>query len=1429
MAVVRVTPSGIMDKDTDMAYVSQGNYVDANDIRHRQTDGSTFGGVMSVVGNSLVSTIPDYVTSNKKFRIFLDLTDFYDSAVGSVNFTWKIQENGSPFIGTASNSATFIASLSVFANTVYTTIDGLVAYTTVGTFSFVPTKTVGGVVYAGYFDMEFTGNTVDYKLWVENTVSNAANIFVTQEWVPSAADQSFRVVGSRQLEGYLFVFLASVTKSSGITSLLSEIGVIYSTDNGVTYTYKRLIRSKQLGFSTDRRIEAEVERNGSNVNLYWTDGFNKPRAMYLKYSLITTQDGFLYAVGGRYDLETINDESSFFYKGTSAYFDSVEVLQGGGALTSGNKRYTGRFLTEDFVPTDFIYPTNPLNIYSASFNKASKVEGDVENTITNKSVKITVKNFQSDIYKYFELIALEYVGTTFTSTIVERFRIPNGATQLTVSHTNIGQDNILLSNQELLGITSKYLTAQTIKIFSNRMTMSNLVEQTDYDLSSWASAIQHSVCETYIPGLGIAKNITSDDPSTAFGEYQDPNNVFSKTGYMYNDTYRFGVQVQWKNTGKWSSPYWVDDIRFDNSATNVVGSRRKTFGGTVSGVNTGTETITVNGHNFYNGQPVYFSATTIGGLAANTVYYVLNKTTNTFQLSADFGSSAIINLTSGGTGTILDKKVDTNLTNSDATLAKVYYPRFFDVDLDYLVDTDNSGSGDTYLRDLIVGYRIVRSERIPEVAATGYFFVGSTSISPSPTIWVPDGMSNDRSIIGGAAYTQHLFFWSPDDYFGKTYNYQSTDFIKILAPPDRTNMLQVQGVAEGDSVEYNTVLPLSALEMKGQFADFPGYFVNPMTTTLNFQDFTPSGHVHLEQGEDGEIAGTKYSIGYADPVGLQKTINYRRADVFEMGSVIPAFGAPISSNEFGFYYGQVFRDLGGNKKYPANKELTQYQTTGHFYILTSGQTGIINAEPVFGGDVFNQKSYTLLRMGSHSNAGPNPRSAATMGSAMGFYSQNTSNLQMLNVLDNDGTFTGPGYQFPQSLDTSFGGTFPAGSWGSGVCYWIEQWPEVSNQQNYNRGYDPIDNSILDTGYDTNLDYNGYLPSRITWSAKKVIESQKDNYRLFKPLDFSDLDLTLGPIVHHDIVDNNFYTWQPYSVQRQYFSEASLFGAREGSDIVVGSGSILGSPGKELTSIGMFKKWSHVKGKSQNGKDTFYWYNDQLQKIVRFGQDGTRVVSDKGMISYLTNNGKYVSNQDYPLTGLGVHGVWNDKYSEAIFTFKYIEEPTTKQFTLVYDELKNGFICFHSYYPNIYLQYKNTFFSPNPSTPKTIYLHDRGSESTYYGTYVTPTITAVMNYDPNVSKNFEALQMVTDQQPFFVDLTTPNHISYLDETEFEEREDLWYSPIKNDSTSTGLNNGNTSRLWGKWLKVKLSLEASGGKQKLINFIVKFRTMARLFNQ
>lgn len=1428
MPTVRVTPSGIMDKDTDLQYIGQGNYVDANDIRHRQTDGNTFGGVMPVAGNAnlLNSTddsgnpttfIPGYLASIRTYRVYIDLSKIADGSVAS--------NEGDLFLETSAGNVYSNLNLNITGTVITAYITTLKSFITSlfnSAYGGLPTysaTTVTGT-YTAYFEVTSPLDT-DFILRVNNTNATLCTFKLVTEYIASGGN--FKVIGSQQLDEYLFVWLSSGT--------VSEIGVIYSTNKDASFTYVRLLRSVKLNFQTDRRVEAEVERSGNEINFYWTDGYNKPRALYLNYSLVTIQDAFLVFSGGDYELETIEEESALIYVTPSAYFDDIEVLDKGGTLTSGNKRYTGRFLTEDFVATDFMYPTNPVNIYNASLFNATKVQGDIENVVTSKSVKLTIKNFTPGLYKYFELVVLEYIGITFTSTIVQRYELNDKVNELTVEHIGTGQDNIALATQELIAITSKYLTAQNLKVFDNRLVLSNLVEQVDYNLTGWSEAFKHSICESYIGGVGLSQNPNNTDPGLRIGEYQVPNNVLDSVGYMYNDTYRFGVQVQWKATGKWSVPYWIDDIRIDNGASNVLGTRRKVFGGTVTSVDTTSETITVTNHGFYDGQPVYFSSTTIGGLSINTIYYIYNSTANTFQLTSTLGSTTPINLTSSGAGTIVDKKVDTNLTNIDATQTKVYHVRFYNINLNYLVDTTGDGTGDAYLRDLIVGYRIVRSERIKEVLSTGYFFVSSSFISPSPTITVPDGMSNDRAIPGGTAATQKLFFWSPDHYFGKSYSYSSQlDQIRILAPPDRTNMVQVQGVAEGDSTEYNTVLPVSSLEMKGQFADFPGYFINPMSTTLNFQTFVPTGHLHLELGASGKINTNDYSIGYNDNLALGKTINYRATEIFEIGSVIPAFSAPISSNEFGFYYGQIFRDLGANKKYPINKEQTLYQGTGHFYYLTEGENGIVNADPVFGGDVFNQKSYTLLRMGSYENVGPNKRSLATMGSAMGFYSQNVSNLQMINVPDNDGTFDGPGHQFPQNVDSSKGGTFSVGSWGSGVCYWIEQWPQVSNQQNYNRSYDILDGSILENGYNENLSYIGDLPSRIAWSAKKVIGSQKDNYRIFKPIDFADLDLTFGPIAHHEVLNNSFYTFQPYSVQRQYFRDASLLGAQEGTDVVIGSGSILGAPGQQISSIGLFKKWSHVKGKNTTGKDTFYWFNDQVQKIGRFGDDGTRIISDKGMISYLINNARYLSGENYPLTGKGVHGVWNDKYAEAIFTFKYtIAGETEYKFTLVYDEIKNGFICFHSYWPDIYLKYKNIFWSPNVADPKYLFLHDKGADSTYYGAFVAPTLTAVMNYEPNATKNFEALQMVSDKNPYRMDFTTSNHISFLTNTDFEGREDFWYSPIKNDSTGTGVNSNDTSRLWGKWLKMKFSFQTVSGKQKLINFMVKFRLMARLYNQ
>lgn len=1446
MPTIRVTPSGVMDKDTDLQYVGQGNYVDANDIRHRQTDGSTFGGVMSVVGNEYMLSIPSYGSSSKVFRIYVDLNKIADGSVASNEGDLYLETSSGTvhsnlYLNIAGTSIpAYITTLKSYFNTLSNAAYG-------GLFTYSATTITG--TYTAYFDITTSLDT-DYVLRVNNTNFELCTIKLKNEYYATGGD--FKVIGSQQLQDYLFVWLAGDVVSTGITSEVSEIGVIYTINGGGTYNYQRLLRSKKMGFSTQRRVEAEIERNGDEVNLYWTDGYNKPRAMYLKYSLITTQDAFLFTTGGRYELETIDLETSLFYKVPSAYFDNVQVQETGGFLTSGNKRYTGRLLTEDFVATDFLYPTNPINVYRAKTSVPSEIVGDADDTETNKSVVMTLKNITPGIYKYFELIALEYTDASVTSKVIQRYSLTPDQTEITVQHTNLGQDNILLSNNELLAITSRYLSVQSLKVFDNRLTLSNLTEQVDLNLASWAQSITHSIEQGFIDSVGKTfsnkSNLVKSYTDNKYGEYQDPSNVFGFTSYIYNDTYRFGIQVQWKNTGKWSSPYWVDDIRIDRSSSNVVGTRR---------------------------------IASIGG-------------------------------------------VDINLQDTSNNRVKYYYVKFHNVDLDFLI-------GGYPIRDLISSFRIVRSKRIPEVLASGIFYSGADHLDArfgASSVVAPFlGIRNNRTAgvanplmksdavllstsqelavgfsssvstiaqVGGFGSTDrsnYLFFYSPDLYFNNTsieFN-PSVDKIKLACAYSKQEIYS--GYSRANQRHASGSNNSSYQEMLGYFG----------ATTQDYTQFTISHHTHLNAGEnqtlDGNVVSLSYAFGYPNTDILSQNT---AAEVFKITSTAHNNTA-LPDN--GMWYGQLFRDLGGNKKYPANKELSSYESTGHYYILSNGQNGVINEVSVFGGDSFIQKSHIAIMRMPHNNQ------LWGMGYGISFYSQNTGNLQMFNILDHDDTFAGPGYVFPQYLDKTTAGKYwvdysgtavvtdlEEGSIGCGLFYWLEQWPEVSNQNNYSRSYNYRDETIVESGYNSESSYDGSLPSRITWSAKKVFGSQKDNYRIFKPVDFADLDLTLGPITHHDILDNNFYTWQPYSVQRQYFRDASLLGAQQGTDVVVGSGSILAARGEELTTIGADYKWNIIKGNTANGKESIYWFNARLKKFVRFGQDGNRVLSDKGLISYLQNNTKFLEYYPYPLTGQGIHGIWNDKYAEAIFSFKaknpsiptwevttyavgdyvfvspltsYIHasglpyaykcklghtaSTTTKPetganwqtywtkitpgtdsfahtlFTIIYDEIKNGFVTFHSYWPDIYLKYKNVFWSPDPLNPEKMHLHDAGTESEYYGIYYAPSITAVMNYEPNISKNFEALQFVTDTVPFDVFLTTTNHVSYLEDTDFEKREDLWYSPIKNDSTSTGLNNGDTSRLWGKWLKVKMTLQASSGKQKLINFIVKFRAMARLYNQ
>jgi hypothetical protein len=1559
-----------MDKDTDLQLVSGGNYIDAQNIRHRDDSGANMTGISPMKGNALKVTIPDPTATVTRWRVYVKAVSPYsfDGSISVINGTGTLL-GPSTFSGSFVSTSLIISSINtgtdqiVFAAAHGLANGNLVNY--YNSFGSLATPLVNGGAYfvkvinattielytdvaltnkvnitsagsgiqsislapigalvlqiqsmltglsagfsytsftyltteTGYFDVTHSsfgdfeilesGNVIDYAVQTSEYVSFIASP------IPS-----FKIIGMESVGTDTIVFS---TTSNSLTSSyytpytsLCEIGVVQYNTATDSYTYTRLLRSKQLNFNVSNQIQAQVEKRTQDVNIYWTDGLNKPRALSVPYPYV--QDGVLSSNGGTIDISKVDKETTLFIDTPAATIQYVSMVEGGGSLSCGNKRYSGRFLTDDFVGTDYLYPTGPINLFKAPLKTPSEVKGDQPGTLTNKLVKLTVNNIPPGEFAYFELVVLEYEGETFTVKMVQRYRL-NNETSLDVTHSNNGQDNFPLSMPELLALTAKVTKVQSLRINSNRLFLANIDELVDKDLSMWAQNITHTIEIKQIRSIGRSNRFGKNDTNKTFpnyrlGEYQDPENVLNYTGYMINDTYRFGIQVQWKETGKWSSPYWLDDIRFDTSSVNVTTPNRRT---------------------------------------ANNI-------------------------------------TTTNITDIDSEFVNVYYPKFGNIDLNYLVDNQP-------LHKLIKSFRVVRADRIPEVLATGLLIGGvqeNTSgvklipyhkdVTPTPFTFSQfpepfcrrDRGSNfqtstfvDNIKLGKTNYSEYGYFHSADIYFNQAeYTYQSGDVLKVLSVPVPYDEYTLQGFSRGD---YESV-----------YQEYTGYFDNA------FRNYTDVTILDARNFQTGEIVNwdlfDKVKNGVSVPpenttiIGVNPFYsNMKACTVFKLNTKMSiafpgetglfATGSGTYFRE-GLVYCQIFRNKGNTVKYPSDKKQTVYESTNHIYILTGNERGVLNNVSVFGGDVFTQKNHLKIRMTTNNDLNNG------FGLAYSFYSHNTANTQMFYTLDHNLEDAGPGYVYPQYMDrystglnlsgylisgssvirdwsTTFTnlltrassvvtyGILPEGSWGTGLLNWLEQWPEIDNQNNYDSQYNVIDNSFTENGYDADNRWDGKRPASIRWSQIKSTGSEKDNYRVFKPVDVVDLDTNEGEIVEMETVNGNLYTLQPNAFTRHFVGDSQMQMTDQGTEIILGSGGVLTNKGQKLSSFGATKKASVTKGKTFSGDENLYWYNSETKKIVRFGGDGTRVLSDKGFMSFLMNNTTWHTDLLKPISGQGVTAGYNQRFYEVYFCFKAVDpsisefqtwtnttyttfvqyalnslvvvshegdgldfnyysyyqtaarhisglpyiyrkkntaldtantrpglgvnwtnnwdqlSPDThpqyyKLFTLVYDEVKNGFICFKTAWPNIMSARTNTIYASKPNEQNKIYVYNAGNYNTFFDVQYNGHIEGVVNIDPNMSKTFEAVQVVSDTTPDRMDFGTRDHVSFLTSAEFEELEDFYYAPIKNDSTGTGVNSNDTTRLWGRYLKVKLRF-APNLFQKLINYVIKYRVNPRLYNR
>lgn len=1519
----RFIPSGGLDKETTLENVKPGDWVDALNVRTITTDTESTEGAVPIRGNTLAYNVPAITAHNKTFRVYF---------VNNIATTAR-----SITVQLANGNAFAIAAFVDGASIALTRVNYKAALTTALAGAGVPqtaSYSDGSDTTGSYTDttISSTGNYHDYKFFnTSTTPSLQLTIVVVAEAIPTSLSGELNCIGSFDLLGDLFQFwtpeenlpstVPSVvgfgvisgatnpgtpspivittyalhglvtgqqvvitgvlgnTKANGkwivnvittttfslynslgdggafvtspdaviniYTESVGQIGVMTFDPNSGIYSYYALLTSKEFGFRTKKQIDSFAEKNNVQANLYWADDLNTPRVFY--YSGAYMNDGGLIYANtnrlGKYEYGNIAAATKLDINTSGVDLSFTSQQQTGGAIKSGNWRYTLRLLTESLIGTDFLDLGGMINVFSSdtakqpyvSVSSGYDISGDNSGVTTTKINTFSITNIPSNVFKFVELVAVNYSDLAEVAYTISRTLISPNQTSLTINHTGFETDTTTLDIGLINQRTVPYSTAKNIDGIDNRLILSNLATYQSLDFGAWTKTWTHSLRQALIPDVGDPYTSSSGVGIMSVNEFQQPVNVYSRMSLMANEVYRFGVKFKLKN-GTITNVFWIDDVAITTASTNlavdgtpITTPSRRTLGLADYNITSGSYDI------IYTIDFEFNLDTTINGIPARDLIdeMIIEQVEMAESLKEIIATGVCVL----GISINVSRSFATDEGNlSDYSPPAGAPPAYV--------------GGVTYTED-------GGTDKIGE-----YFFTTGDDVGNYPVYGPGTGPPPPSNTIYANAERAYLTFYSPDLMYSlNAISFLSTDKLINLGNGNRSHgnhsadgAIHYASAYAGYDGETNTVTP--EIKTVGDYK----YLTSGQDVTLNGKIYTKLLRQYIDTG------GTQY-VNYW--VNRGSSVIYTTSN---LNNVSP------SRDDMGIYCCQYYKKRPYDPTNPdtskfGDRNISKYISTQGKLKITSTSPGVVTAY----GDVFNQKTFVKNRFAESSAIyGMSPDGLGWNG-GLSFYSQNRVNTQMTNKhIPNT-------WEFPNSTFSQWMQTGAANA----------DTPPV-----YNHGYDSRNLINADVAFDTNTLAQTDLPTRIIWSPIKPQDSLVDNYRTFLPLDFKDLDPTFGEIVHHANANGELVTWQQRDFMRQYFNARGQLQTNSSLNVIIGDGAVMNRNGQMLSGFGTKHKWSIIKGKSVQGNDVFYWINTELKKAIRFGYDGTISLADiRGMRSFLANNLTWVDQWDTPADGIGICGVWSDRYSEVIWTIRGRKYPVLggwqsgasyltgdvvyykpvrcqtfektgelyvalqnnanqtppnggvisvywsviphtntnyyNEYTLVFNEVRNKFQSFFTFKPKIFLKWLDSYFSPRPiSDTGNVYIMDMGSYCIWYDQsgvtqqedgYIEP----VVNKGEENVKWFSDFDVNSEIVPKRFDLTTKLHISYLNDTDFEVREGRSFAPVMSDTTISGDNLSDTSTPFGVWMKIKMTFEA-GVYQKLISVITKFRTSDRMPN-
>lgn len=380
---------------------------------------------------------------------------------------------------------------------------------------------------------------------------------------------NYKIIGYVNISGYE-ILLFIVKKNNKTQKESSEIWYFRSVFPKLLLTDEE--SEQKLNFSAKHPIQAVARiRNSNEVYVYWVDGINKPRKLYLDQSF-EEPEHYLDAYKEKREVEENGEKKvkthilvnkfNLFLKSTHIPKISAEVTNTGGNLPSGKYIVFIQYVDEQNTDTNWTESTHELIVYHDSFNNSvTRIFGSTNidciaynRGLTTKGILVTVKDLDP-IYPYYRLgVLCANTGRGKFDKFLKTNRIPNKQTQYTIT----GNEFIETGIQSIENFLDYIETAKTITILDNRLLLGNIKgSNKDYKkLQEYANKIS---------AVGVIEqqqqNILAEGCNRHF------SSTYYSAGYCPNETYSFGIVYIYKDGTK--SPVFHIPFKFESEVNTI--------------------------------------------------------------------------------------------------------------------------------------------------------------------------------------------------------------------------------------------------------------------------------------------------------------------------------------------------------------------------------------------------------------------------------------------------------------------------------------------------------------------------------------------------------------------------------------------------------------------------------------------------------------------------------------------------------------------------------------------------------------------------------------------------------------------------------------------------------------------------------------------